>query len=302
MSTSQPATAASNRPAITIANRFEIGDPEKALLNQGSMGDVYRGTDTHTGQTVAIKALKSDIVASNPDLVTRFAREAQVLRQLEHPNIVKMIATVKEKEQHYLVMEYVGGGSLRDLLEKRGTLSIARALEIGITLANALTHTHRRGIIHRDLKPTNVLLARDGAVRLTDFGVAYVAGGARLTKTGIRIGTINYFSPEACNGEKLDARTDVWALGAMLYEMLAGERPFTGKTIVDTLVNIVTQPIPDLPQRCPGASPTLSSLIYNMLEKDRAKRIPNMPLVEAGLKLEARLHERGDTSGGPLHP
>ncbi len=285
-----------------IADRFEISDPKRDLLQHGGMGDVYRGTDTHTGQTVAIKALKADLIAAAPNLVARFIREGQALRQLKHPNIVKMIAAIESEGRQYLVMEYVKGGSLRDLLAEQGSLPVGRALEIGIALANALTHAHRRGIIHRDLKPTNVLLAEDGAVRLTDFGVAHVASSSRLTKTGIRLGTINYYSPEACNGEKLDERADIWGLGVMLYEMLAGVRPFTGENIGDTLVAVLTQPIPDLPLHCIDVSNTLFNLIDNMLEKNRNRRIPNMPLVQASLKLEARLHERGDAFGDSFLP
>ncbi len=285
-----------------IANRFEIGDPKRALIQHGGMGDVYRGTDTHTGQTVAIKVLQADVIASAPNLVARFIREGQALSQLQHPNIVKMIAAIESEGLQYLIMEYVEGGSLRDLLAERGFLPVARTLEIGIALSNALTHAHRRGIIHRDMKPTNVLLAEDGTARLTDFGVAHVASSARLTKTGMRLGTINYYSPEACNGETLDERADIWGLGVMLYEMLAGERPFTGKTIGDTLVAVLTQPVPDLPVHCIDASNTLFNLIYNMLEKNPNQRIPNMPLVQASLKLEARLLERGDAFGDSFLP
>lgn len=285
-----------------IANHFEISDPKNDLLRRGGMGDIYRGTDTQTGQTVAIKAINPDAVVGNPNLAARFVREGKVLRQLDHPNIVKIVDAVQDKGRHYLIMEYVGGGSLRDLLEAQGTLSIARALEIAIALANALFHAHRRRIVHRDLKPTNVLLAEDGTPRLTDFGVAYIADSTRLTQTGTRIGTVNYFSPEACNGEKLDEKADIWALGVMLYEMLTGEHPFTGKTIGATAMAILTQPVPDLTQLRPGVSPTLSDLVYHLLEKDWHQRIPSMALVEAGLKLEARLRERGDTFGGSFLP
>jgi serine/threonine-protein kinase len=188
------------------------------------------------------------------------------------------------------------------LLAERGPLPVARTLEIGIALSDALTHAHRRGIVHRDLKPTNVLLAEDGTVRLTDFGVAHIAGCVKLTKTGMRLGTINYYSPEACNGEKLDERADIWGLGVMLYEMLAGERPFTGETVGETLTAVLTRPVPDLPLHCVEVSHTLFNLIYNMLEKTRSHRIPNMPLVRASLKLEARLYERGDIYGDSFLP
>ena len=193
-----------------IANRFEISDLERDLLTTGGMGNVYRGTDMQNRQSVAIKVIK-------PDLIARFKREGKALRQLNHANIVKIVTAVQDQEQQYLIMEYVGGGSLRDFLKAEGTLPIARALELAISLANALFYAHCRGIVHRDLKPSNVLLAEDGTPRITDFGVAYIADSARLTQTGARLGTINYFSPEACSGEKLDKRADIWALGVILY-------------------------------------------------------------------------------------
>ncbi len=285
-----------------IADRFEISDLERDLLSKGSMGNVYRGTDTQTGQAVAIKVIKPDLVIDDPNIIARFEREGKALRQLNHANIVKMVTAIQDQERRYLIMEYIGGGSLRDLLDAEGKLPIARALELTITLANALFHAHCRGIIHRDLKPTNVLLTEDGIPCLTDFGVAYVADGTRLTQTGARLGTINYFSPEACTGEKLDERTDIWALGVMLYEMLAGERPFTGKNIGATAMAILTEPIPNLPRVRPSISPTLVDLVSHMLEKNRDQRIPNMALVEAALKLEVRLRERGDTFGGSFLP
>ena len=271
-----------------IANRFEIDDPEKDLLGRGGMGDVYRGIDTQTGQTVAIKMLKPDIVANNPDIVARFVREGEALRQLKHPNIVEMVAAVEEQGQHYLIIEYVAGGSLQDLLEQQGRLPVERVLEISLDLADALTRAHRLDIIHRDLKPANVLLlAEDGTPRLTDFDIAQVADRPRLPQTGMLMGTIDYLSPEACQGETLDGRADLWAFGVMLYEMLTGAKPFTGDTIIAALNAILTQAVPDLAQLCPGAPDALVDLIYRMLEKDRQQRIPSVRLV--GAELEAIL-------------
>jgi serine/threonine-protein kinase len=265
------------------------------------MGHVYRGIDTQTGQDVAIKALKPELMLGSPDLVARFAREGEILLQLAHPNIVRMVAAVQDSGRPYLIMEYVGGGSLQDLLDAQGALTIGRALDIASALANALSLAHRRGIFHRDLKPTNVLLAEDGMPRLTDFGVAYIVDSERLTQTGMRIGTANYFSPEVCNGETPDERADIWALGVMLYEMIAGKRPFVGDSIGATAVAILTQPIPDVTALNPDISSTLADLLYAMLEKDRYQRIPSMRLVEIGLSLEARLYERRSVAGSPSH-
>lgn len=291
MSASKPTAAVG-----VIANRFEINDLKKDLLGRGGMGDVYRATDTETGQTVAIKALKPDVVANAPDIVARFMREGEALRQLNHPNIVKMVAAIEEAGQHYLVMEYVKGGSLQDLLDAEGALPVARVLEISLEVADALTRAHHLDIIHRDLKPANVLLAEDGTPRLTDFGIAHLADSSRLTQAGMLVGTIGYLSPEACQGEPLDRRADIWAFGVMLYEMLTGELPFTGETLIAALNAILTQSVPDLAQRCPNAPDALVDLVYRMLEKDRYQRIPSVRLV--GAELEAVLRE--GARGRPL--
>jgi len=270
---------------ITLQNRYRL-DSE---IGQGGMGDVYRGTDTQTGQPVAVKALKSGVVARDPDILERFVREGEALRQLNHPNIVSMVAAVEEEGQHYLVMEYVGGGSLRDLLDDQGVLPSTRVLEITLEVADALTRAHHLGIIHRDLKPANVLLAEDGTPHLTDFGIAHVADSPRLTQTGVLVGTVDYLSPEACQGEPLDARADLWAFGVLLYEMLTGELPFTGETLIAALTAILTHPIPDLASLRLDALDALVDLVYRMLEKDRHQRIPSARLV--GAELEAILNE-----------
>jgi serine/threonine protein kinase/predicted ATPase len=292
-----------------IGSRFKIADLDRDLIGRGGMGDVYQGTDLQTGQTVAIKALRPEVVFSDPNALARFRREGEALRQLNHPNIVQIVDALEAygatfgEAVHYLVMEYVPGGSLRDLLEREGRLSIARTAEIALDVADALTHAHRvrpspsrddhkesaigsiGGILHRDLKPSNVLLAEDGTPRLSDFGIAHVAGARPLTQTGGVVGTVDYLSPEACNLETLDARADIWAFGVMLYEMLAGERPFTGDSPMATLMAILRQPVPDLAQVRPDVPESLADLVYRMLEKDRAARIPSVRLV--GAELEA---------------
>jgi non-specific serine/threonine protein kinase len=272
-----------------IAGRYRIDDPKQDLLGRGGMGDVYRATDTETGETVAVKALNPAMVALDPSIVERFLREGEALRQLNHPNIVRMLAAVEEAGRHYLIMEYVVGGSLQDLLSA-GPLPTPRILEIALDLADALTRAHRLGIIHRDLKPANVLLAADGSPRLADFGIAHVDAKARLTETGLLMGTVDYLSPEACKGEALDERADIWAFGVMLYEMASGRLPFAGDSLVAKITAILGQPVPDLGQLCPGLPAALVDLVSRMLEKDRQLRIPSIRLV--GAELDAM--RRGD--------
>ena len=272
-----------------IADRYRINDPEHDLLGRGGMGDVYRATDTETGEMVAVKALNPGMVALDPTIVERFLREGEVLRQLNHPNIVRMLAAAEEEGRHYLIMEYVVGGSLQDLLTA-GPLPTPRILEIALDLADALTRAHRLGIIHRDLKPGNVLLAADGSPRLADFGIAHVDAKARLTETGLLMGTVDYLSPEACRGDALDERTDIWAFGVMLYEMASGRLPFVGDSLIAKITAILGLPVPDLGQLCPGLPAALVDLVSRMLEKDRQLRIPSIRLV--GAELDAM--RRGD--------
>ena len=274
----------------TLAGRFDIADPERNLLGRGVMGKVYRATDSQTGAVVAIKALDPGIVGSKSEMLERFRREGEALRQLNHPNIVKMIASFEEAKRHYLVMEYVPGGSLQDQLAAQNRLTSRRVMEIALDLADALTRTHRLGIIHRDLKPANVLLAEDGTPRLTDFGCAFLTDQAPLTQAGVVVGTAHYLSPEACCGEPFDTRADIWAFGVTLYELLSGQRPFTGSNFTGTITAILTQPVPDLATLVSEIPGPLVSLIQRMLEKDPKKRISSVRLV--GAELEAILHKR----------
>jgi serine/threonine protein kinase len=274
----------------TIATRFKIANLEKDMIGRGVMGKVYRATDSQTGELVAIKALDPSVVIHNPETLKRFLREGQALRQLNHPNIVKVIASFEETGRHYLVMEYIPGGSLQDLLASNAGLASRRVTEIALALANALTCAHQLGIIHRDLKPANVLLAEDGTPRITDFGCAYIIDGSRLTQAGILVGTTYYLSPEAFLGEVVDARTDIWALGVMVFELLTGQRPFTASNFTATITAILTQPVPDLTRLAPGVPEPLTDLVNRMLEKDHRKRIASMRQVaiELGVILRGK--------------
>ncbi|HRV94888.1 MAG TPA: protein kinase, partial [Anaerolineae bacterium] len=287
-----------------IAEAYGIIDgltPEglaRNLLGQGGMGNVYRGLDLQNGETVAIKVLRPEIVAADPDQVARFVREGEALRQLNHPNIVKLLAAAEQDGRYYLVMEYVAGGSLHDLIGRAGLLPIRRIVEMALDLADALTRAHRLGIIHRDLKPANVLLTPDGGPRLTDFGAARLSDSSQVTETGLLFGTLNYLSPEGCDGQTLDERADIWALGVILFEMLTSQPPFRGETVAATLSAIMTQPTPDLSPYRSDIPPALADLVYRMLVKERAQRIPSVRLV--GAELEAIMTGRPMTPSTPL--
>lgn len=267
-----------------LANRYTIQDE----IGSGGMGTVFRASDSQTGATVAIKQLKSQIARA--ENIERFKREGEALRELNHPNIVKMLDAVEHDEHHYLIMEYVTGGDLKGLIEANGTLDVQQCVNMSIDLADALTRAHRLHIIHRDLKPANVLIAADGTLRLTDFGVAHIGSKHRVTDTDAVVGTVDYLPPEALNDGKYDERGDIWAFGVMLFEMLSGQRPFGGESLATTITQILTDPIPDLESLAPQAPTPLVDLIYRMLQRDPDSRIRSVRHI--GATLEDILHGR----------
>jgi serine/threonine protein kinase/tetratricopeptide (TPR) repeat protein len=291
---------------LLIGGHYELSE----RLGQGGMGTVYRGKDIRTKQPVAVKMLSPDLIRASADIIERFNREAEALRALDHPHIVTVLDTVTEDDpstgtaKQYIIMEYAGGGSLREKLNQVGQLDLNNALEISLDLADALTRAHRLRILHRDIKPANVLLADDGKPLLSDFGIAHFGDSfldesPRLTQTGAILGTIDYLSPEALRSEELDGRADIWSFGVMMFEMLAGMRPFSGPNISTTLTAILTKPTPDLESLRLNLPYALIDLISRMLAKDREERIPSVRLV--GAELEAILEDsiaQPDASSG----
>jgi predicted ATPase len=260
-----------------IANRYRI-DSE---IGKGGMGTVYKGLDTQTGQVVAIKHLMPQV--ANRDLIERFKREGEALRELNHPNIVMMLDAIAENGDYYLIIEYLSGGDLNDLIQET-KLPIKQVLQIAIDISDALTRAHRLNIIHRDLKPANILLADDGTPRLTDFGIAHIGTKERVTKTDMIVGTVDYLAPEVLNGESNDPRSDIWAFGVMLYEMLTGVRPFTAPTVGQTINHILNDSAPDLEVLRPDIPVALVDTIYRMLEKDPHARVSSVRYIGAMLE------------------
>lgn len=295
---------------VEIAGRFELGP----LIGGGATGSVYAGVDRLTGEKVAIKALRTEFSAGMPELVERFRREGELLRRLNHPNIVKILATVpagqtgeeSEGSTQYIVMEYVGGGSLADLLRQEPRLPVARVVSIALELSDALSRAHHLEILHRDIKPSNILLAEDGAPRLSDFGLARLAGASRLTSSGSILGTFAYLSPEAYYQQELDGRSDLWSFGVVLYEMLTGQLPFTGDSPQEILRAINVQPLPDPSWRRKDIPPALAELVRRMLMRDVAIRIASARLAGAELEsiqksLKRTLETTAGVEAAPLH-
>lgn len=212
-----------------------------ALIGSGGMGEVYLATDTRLGRKVALKVLPAQL-AGDDDRVLRLAQEARAASALNHPNIVTIHELTQFGSSHYIVQEYVDGETLRARLS-RGTLAVPEAMEIAAQVASALSAAHAAGIVHRDIKPENIMIRRDGLVKVLDFGLAKLTSASSIpqvqTAAGLLMGTVLYMSPEQARGETVDARTDVWSLGVVLYEMLAGHRPFDGPTASDTVARIL---------------------------------------------------------------
>lgn len=276
--------------AALVAQRYRV----LGRIGQGGMGAVYRALDTKSGGWVAIKHLRRDRASARPLEIARFRREAEVLARLSHPHIVRVHDFIDGEDDQFIVMEYVAGGSLAELLDTcRAPLPLGRVLELSLDLCDALTRCHRLGIVHRDLKPSNILLTEDGLPKVTDFGVAYVREQERLTESATLVGTAEYMSPEALRGDEVDARADVWAFGVVLFEMLTLLRPFAADNVAATLHSVTFAAPPELERLRPDLPLGLVELAYGTLAKDRNQRVPSLRQVSALLEEIAR----GDAGG-----
>lgn len=235
-------------------------------LGEGAVGEVYRGVDVALEREVAIKALRPELAAT-PEAVERFRDEARTLAKLNHPNIATLYSFFSEAERLFMVMEYVPGHTLADLLRLHGPIGHGLALPLFCQALSGVAYAHALGVVHRDIKPSNIMLSRSGIVKVMDFGIARVLGKRHLTRTGQPIGTVAYMSPEQVLGEEADPRSDIYSLGVVLYELLSGAPPFAAET--EYLVmrsHIEDQPTP-LGALVPDVPPGLTTAVMRCLEK-----------------------------------
>ncbi|MFF8015655.1 Stk1 family PASTA domain-containing Ser/Thr kinase [Streptomyces sp. NPDC007929] len=252
-----------------LGGRYELGQ----VLGRGGMAEVYLAHDTRLGRTVAVKTLRADL-ARDPSFQARFRREAQSAASLNHPAIVAVYDTGEDYIDNvsipYIVMEYVDGSTLRELLHSGRKLLPERSMEMTIGILQALEYSHRAGIVHRDIKPANVMLTRNGQVKVMDFGIARAMGdsGMTMTQTSAVIGTAQYLSPEQAKGEQVDARSDLYSTGCLLYELLTVRPPFVG----DSPVAVAYQHVREEPQSPsvfdPEITPEMDAIVLKALVKD----------------------------------
>jgi len=278
----------------SLAGRYELEE----LIGSGGMASVYRGFDLRLERQVAVKILHESLTADS-EIVERFRREARSVARLSHPNLVSVIDRGVVDGRQYIVLEYVEGESLKKLLRHGARPTLRRSLELAIEVGRGLAFAHGRGVVHRDVKPDNVLVGRTGA-KLTDFGVAYTDGLAELTLTGTVFGTSYYVAPEQAAGRQADARSDVYSLGVVLFELLTGDVPFHGGSFIEVAVQHLATPAPSLGDRCPAASPRLAAAVARSLEKDPARRFPSMDAFVA--ELAACLEEEGGAETAVVAP
>jgi len=267
-------------PPAVLAQRYRL----ERRLAQGGMAEVWLGTDLSLSRHVAIKLLKPNL-ASDPVVAERFRREAIAVAQLNHPNIVAVYDAIEDNGRQAVVMQLVNGKSLRQLLDEQKKLSPELTIHIGSCVAGALDAAHQAGMVHRDVKPGNILITPDGRVLLTDFGIAkgLEPTGDDLTNDNIMMGTAKYLSPEQVRGKRLDGRADLYSLGLVLYECLAGRVPFLGQNDADTALARLQRDPTDITRLRPTLPAGLPELIHRLLARRPDQRYPSGAAVRAAL-------------------
>ena len=257
-------------PGKTIGGRYKI----KSHLGTGGMATVYLAQDLILERLVAVKVLRFDF-HTNQDAMRRFQREAQSATQLVHPNIVGVYDVGEEQGTHYIVMEYVKGTDLKEYIRQRGPLPPREAVRIMTQIVSAISVAHQNRIIHRDIKPQNILIDEEGNVKITDFGIAIALSETSLTQTNTLLGSVHYLSPEQARGGMATIRSDIYALGIVLYELLVGEVPFEGESAVSIALKHFQEPLPRISQMLPTVPQSLENVVLKATAKEPLNRYAN---------------------------
>lgn len=250
-----------------IANRYEI----LSLIGQGGMADVYKAKDTILNRIVAIKILR-DKLSQDAMALVRFQREASAASRLSHPNVVDIYDVGEYEGMHYIVMEFIRGRTLKELIAQRGALDVDEAIGIMKQLVSAINHAHENNIIHRDIKPQNVLVKDDGTIKITDFGIAVANGSVQLTFNNTVMGSAHYLAPETTQGKEPNEQVDIYSLGIVFYELLTGKVPFTGKTPTEIAIKHLRKPMPFVRDFNPNIPQSVENIILKATAKNLSQR------------------------------
>ncbi|MGE5582445.1 MAG: Stk1 family PASTA domain-containing Ser/Thr kinase [Bacillota bacterium] len=253
-----------------FGNRYHLLEQ----IGEGGMALVFKAEDTLLYRTVAVKVLRPQY-ASDIEFVERFRREARAAASLSHPNIVSIYDVGQEEGLDYLVMEYIPGNNLKNIIRQQAPLPIDRALDYTRQIAEALHHAHQRNIVHRDIKPHNILITPDGLVKVTDFGIARAISASSFTQAGVVVGSVQYSSPEQAKGGIVGPQSDLYSLGCVLYEMLTGEVPFQGDTSVAIALKHIQESFVPIQQLRPEVSPSVSLIVEKATAKELEERYPS---------------------------
>ncbi|QCD57749.1 serine/threonine-protein kinase [Streptomyces hawaiiensis] len=288
--TSRQDTRQDNRERL-LAGRYRLGK----VLGRGGMGTVWRAQDETLGRTVAVKELRFPTNIDEEEkrrLITRTLREAKAIARIRNNSAVTVFDVVQEDDRPWIVMELVEGKSLAEVIREDGLLEPKRAAEVGLAVLDVLRSAHREGILHRDVKPSNVLIAEDGRVVLTDFGIAQVEGDPSITSTGMLVGAPSYISPERARGHKPGPAADLWSLGGLLYAAVEGAPPYDKGSAIATLTAVMTEPLEE-----PKNAGPLKDVIHGLLTKDPAQRLDD---AGARAMLNSVLHARETAEPEPM--
>lgn len=253
-----------------INERYEV----IKSIGEGGMANVYLAKDTILDRDVAVKVLRGDL--SNDDkFIRRFEREALSVSKLSHPNIVEVYDVGEENEQHYIVMEYIDGKTLKQLLYKRNTLTVEEVIDIMTQLTDAIAHAHESYIIHRDIKPQNIMILDDGSIKVTDFGIAIAMNATQLTQTNSVMGSVHYIPPEQANGKSATIKSDIYSIGIMMYELLTGSVPFKGDNAVEIAIKHMKEKIPSIRKQNPAIYQSVENIVLKATAKNPRNRYEN---------------------------
>ncbi len=287
-----------NLIGVVLGGRYEIAEK----LGAGGMAIVYRAQDTLLQRPVTVKVLRGELAADD-NVVRRFRREAQAAASLSHPNIVGVYDVGRQDEIHYIVMEYIEGKTLKEEITERGPLQPEEAVRVGRQICEALRHAHAHHIIHRDVKPHNVLITPEGRIKIGDFGIAGAATGGTVTYPGALLGTVYYFSPEQAQGRYGDERSDLYALGVVLYEMLTGRVPFEGESPVSVALKHIREAAPSPRELNPRVSPAAERVVMKAMAKESERRYQTAAEMLRDLEaLQRQLAEWRTARGQPAAP